>query len=114
MMVEIREIDLKANKVVYEDYSEVDYGKFYDAFVSHWNNRIAGETLSPFDMERFMKRGSAKNLDQLLKAKKAEGFIEATLGKKMDAGMLKMILILVVVGVIACVAVLILKNMGLF
>jgi hypothetical protein len=113
-MVEIREIDLAKNEVTYEDYSKVDYGKFYDAFVSHWNNRIAGETLSPFDMERFMKRGSAKNLDQLLKAKKTEGYLEATIGKKMDAGMLKMILILVVIGIIACVVVLVLKGMKIF
>ena len=60
-----------------------------------------------------MKRGSAKNLDQLCKAKKTEGYLEATLGKKMDSGTLKMILILLVVGVVACVAVLILKNMGI-
>ncbi len=113
-MVEIRSIDLKTNKVVYGDFSEVDYDKFYDAFVSHWNNRIAGETLSPFDMERFMKRGSAKNLDQLLKAKKTEGYLEATIGKKMDAGMLKLVLIMVVVGIAACVAVIVLKNLGIF
>jgi hypothetical protein len=65
-------------------------------------------------MERFMKRGSAKNLDQLLKAKKTEGYLEATIGKKMDAGMLKMILILVVIGIIACVVVLVLKGMKIF
>jgi len=113
-MVEIKEINLPRNEVTYGDHSKVDYSTFYNAFVAHWNNRIAGETISPFHMERFMKRGSAKNLDQLCKAKKAEGFIEATLGKKMDAGMLKLVLIMVVVGIVACVAVIILKNMGLF
>ena len=40
-MVEIREIDLKTNEVTYEDFSKVNYGMFYDAFVSYWNNRIA-------------------------------------------------------------------------
>jgi hypothetical protein len=61
-----------------------------------------------------MKRSSSKNLKQLIDGKKAEGFLEATLGKKMDPGLLKMVLILVLVGVIAAVAVFILKGMGLF
>ena len=113
-MVEIKEIDLQKNEVTYEDFTKVDYNKFYDAFVSYWNNKIVGETLSPFDIERFMKRGSAKNLDQLCKAKKVEGYLEASIGKKLDSGMLKIILVMVVVGIVAVVAVLILKNMGLF
>ena len=104
-MVEIKEIDLHKNEVTYEDFSKVDYYKFYDAFVSYWNNKIVGETLSPFDIEIFMKRGSAKNLDQLCKAKKVEGYLEASIGKKMDAGFVKMILILVVIGIIGVVAV---------
>ena len=113
-MVEIKQIDVVKNEVTYEDFSKVDYGKFYDAFVDFWNHKIAGETLSPFDMERFMKRGSSKNLEQLCKAKKVEGYLEASIGKKMDSNMVKIILIMVVVGIVAVVAVLILKNMGLF
>ena len=113
-MVEIKEMDLVNNEITYADYSKVNYSKFYDAFVEYWNSRIAGETISPFEIERFMKRSSSKNLKQLIDGKKAEGFLEATLGKKMDPGMLKIILILVLVGVIAAVAVFILKGMGLF
>lgn len=113
-MVDIKAIDLNKDEVTYEDYSKIDYSKFYDAFISYWNNKIVGETLSPFDMERFMKRGSAKNLDQLCKAKKVEGYLEASIGKKLDSGMIKIIIVMVVVAVIALVVVMIVQKMKLF
>ncbi|CAK0762812.1 hypothetical protein CCP3SC1AL1_3180004 [Gammaproteobacteria bacterium] len=113
-MVEIREIDLVKNEVTYMDYEKVDFPRFYDAFIAYWNNRIAGETISPFDMERFMKRGSAKNLAQLCKAKKVEGYLEATIGKKMDPAWIKYILIMVVIGAAALIGVYVLKQIGLF
>jgi len=112
-MVEIKQMDLEHNKIVFDDYSEVDYDKFYDAFVSYWNNKIAGETVSPFDMERFMKRGSAKNLKQLVDGKKAEGFIEAAIGKKLDPALMKMIFIAVIVGAGIMIAVVVIKQLGL-
>jgi hypothetical protein len=113
-MVELREIDLLKDEVTYLDYNKVDFNKFYDAFVSYWNNRIAGETISPFDMERFMKRGSAKNLSQLCKAKKVEGYLEATIGKKMDPGWMKFIIIMVIIGAVALIAMYVLKTIGVF
>ena len=112
-MVEIKQMDLENNKIIFEDYTEVNYDKFYDTFVSYWNNRIAGETVSPFDMERFMKRGSSKNLKQLLDGKKAEGFIEAAIGKKLDPGIMKMIVIAVIVGAAAMIALVVIKQMGI-
>lgn len=112
-MVELKEIDLEKNEVTYKDFTKVNYDQFYDAFVSYWNNRIAGETISPFDMERFMKRGSTKNLKQLIDAKKAEGYLEATIGKKIDPGWMKWILILAVCGLIGIVAWFIMTKMGL-
>ena len=113
-MVEIKRMDLEKNEVTFEDFSTVDYNKFYDAFVSHWNKRIAGETISPFYIERFMKRSSSKNVSQLLHGKKAEGFLEATTGKKMDPGLLKIIIIAVIVGAGALIALVVLKQIGLF
>lgn len=113
-MVEIKTMDLEKNEITYEDYSTVDYNKFYDAFVSYWNKRIAGETVSPFYIERFMKRSSSKNVSQLLHGKKAEGFLEATTGKKMDPGLMKMIIIAVIVGAGALIAIVVLKQIGLF
>jgi len=112
-MVEIKEINLTTNEVKFKDSSIVDYNVFYDKFVSYWNNRIAGETISPFDMERFMKRGSSKNLKQLVDGKKAEGFDEASMGKKMNPMLVKMIVIAVVVVAVSLVALIIIQKMGL-
>ena len=113
-MVEIKKMDLDKNEVMFDDYSTVNYEKFYDTFVSFWNKRIAGETISPFDIERFMKRGSSKNLDQLCRAKKTEGYLEASIGKKVDPGLMKIIIIGVVVGAIIFIAVYLMKQMGVF
>jgi len=113
-MVEIKEMDLENNEITYEDFSKVNFSKFQDKFISHWNKRIAGETISPFDIERFMKRSSSKNLKQLIDGKKAEGILEMTLGKKMDPGMLKFIMIMVVVLAGVGIAFFVMKQMGLF
>jgi hypothetical protein len=113
-MVELKSIDLVKNEVEYKDHDLVSFSKFYDTFIAYWNNRIAGETISPFDMERFMKRGSAKNLSQLCKAKKVEGYLEATIGKKMDPGWMKFIIIMVIIGAVALIAMYVLKTIGVF
>ena len=112
-MVEIKTMDLINNEITYQDYSKVSFSKFQDAFISHWNNRIAGETISPFYIERFMKRSSSKNVSQLLHGKKAEGFLEATTGKKMDPGLLKIIIIAIIVGAGALIAIVVIKQLGL-
>ena len=113
-MVEIKAMDLEKNEVTYDDFSKVNHGQFYDKFVAYWSQRIAGETVSPFDMERFMKRGSSKNLKQLLDGKKQEGFMEASIGKKMDPGLLRIIIIGVIVGAGCLIAVVVMKQLGLF
>jgi hypothetical protein len=111
-MVEIKQIDLEKNEVTFDDFSKVDYGMFYDKFVSYWKNRIAGETISPFDMERFMKRGSAKNLKQLVDGKKHEGYMEASIGKKLEPGLMRLIIVMVIIGAVALCVVVVLKQMG--
>jgi len=113
-MVEIKEMDLENNEITYADYTKVNFSQFQDAFTTHWNKRIAGETISPFDIERFMKRSSSKNLKQLIDGKKAEGILEATLGKKMDPGMFKIIIYMVIILAVVGVTFFILKNFGLF
>jgi len=112
-MVEIKEMDLENNEITYEDYSKISFSKFQDAFISYWNNRIAGETISPFYVERFMKRSSSKNVSQLIHGKKAEGFLEATTGKKMDPGLLKIVIIGIIIGAGALIAVVVIKQLGL-
>ena len=111
--MDIKSIDVDKETVVFEDFSEVNPVLFQEAFVKHLQGFIAGETLNPFDMERFMKRGSSKNLKQLVDGKKAEGFDEASLGKKLDASWMKFLLIMVVVVIIAIVAVMGLKALGI-
>ena len=113
-MVDIISMDLEKNEVTYKNFEKVTHSKFYDAFVAYWTNRIAGETVSPFDMERFMKRGSSKNLKQLLDGKKQEGFMEASIGKKMDPGLMKIIIIGIIVGAGALIAIVVMKQLGLF
>ena len=110
-MVDIKSIDVEKETVVFEDFDECTPEKFLLRFEKYLNGFVAGETLNPFDMERFMKRGSSKNLKQLVDGKKAEGFDEASLGKKLDAGWMKFLLIMVVVVIIAIVAVMALKAL---
>jgi len=112
-MVDLREINTETNEVVFDDFTRINHGKFIDEFTAYWTNRIAGETVNPSDMERFMKRGSAKNLSQLCKAKKVEGQLEALIGKKMDPGLMKMIVIAVIVGAGALIAIVVIKQLGL-
>ena len=112
-MVEIKEMDLENNEITYGDYTKVSFSMFQDAFVNYWTNRIAGETISPFYIERFMKRSSSKNVSQLVHGKKAEGFLEATTGKKMDPGLLKIVIIAVIVGAGALIALVVIKQLGL-
>ena len=107
--MEIKNIDVAKELVVFDDFTEVTPAKFQDKFEQYLKGLVAGETLMPFDMERFMKRGSSKNLKQLVDGKKAEGFDEASLGKKVDAGMMRFFLIMIVVVIIAIVAVMALK-----
>ena len=111
--MDIKNIDVDKEIVTFEDFSEVTPVVFQDAFAKHLQGFVAGETLNPFDMERFMKRGSSKNLKQLVDGKKAEGFDEASLGKKLDAGFMKILLVMVIVVIIAIVAVMALKYMGI-
>ena len=111
-MVDLKEIDLINNSVTFDDFKKINHGQFMDTFTAYWTNRIAGETVNPTDMERFMKRGSAKNLAQLCKAKKVEGYLEASVGKKMDPGMMRIIIIMVIVGAVALIALVVLKQMG--
>lgn len=112
-MVELKAIDLEKNEVQYENFDRVNYDEFYQTFIAYWKQRIAGETISPFDMERFMKRGSSKNLKQLIEGKKAEGFMEASLGKKLDAGLIKLILIMAVIAVVIVIAFIAMQKLGI-
>lgn len=115
-MVEIKEMNLEDNSLLFDEsggFEKIDFNTFQNKFIAYWDKRIAGETISPFYMERFMKRSSSKNVSQLLHGKKAEGFLEATMGKKMDPGIVKIIVIMVIVMAGLGIAVWVMHLMGL-
>ena len=75
--------------------------------------RIAGESLYPADMERFMRRTSAKNLSLLMKGKKMEGYMEGVSDKMLTRGQkiaIGTVVTLVIVGIVVFV---ILKSQGI-
>lgn len=119
-MVNIKSINLETNEVTFDkdnpglkEFDTLNHDQFYNKFVEHWSQRIAGETLSPVHMERFMKRTSTKNTENLIRGKKVEGYMEGRFGKKMDPAWIKMILIIAIVGFVGLLGVFIMQKMGL-
>jgi len=113
-MKDIIDVDPVTNTVTYDDGSKVDFETFIVKYKEHLAGNIAGETVTHSDMERFMKRGSTKNLKQFGDARKAEGFLEATMDRKMSPEMMRLIIIVVicvVIGVVAYIALKALKIM---
>jgi hypothetical protein len=111
-MVDLKKIDLDKNEVTYDNFDTVTHDQFYNAFVQHWNNRIAGETLSPVHVERFMKRTSTKNSENLIRGKKVEGYMEGRFGKKMDPAWIKIVLIVGIVAFIGILAAVVAQKLG--
>ena len=85
-MAEVVRIDEQNKKVFFDDNTHVDFKGFIDAFQAFFKNRIAGETVTFSDMERFMSRTSAKNLKFLMKGKKMEGYLEGSMDKLLTKG----------------------------
>ena len=113
-MVDINKIDKENKKVFFDDNTTITYKEFIDKFRVFMKNRIAGETLYPADMERFMRRTSAKNLSLLMKGKKMEGYMEGVSDKLLSKGQkiaIGTIIVLVMVGLIVFI---VLKNQGVF
>ena len=113
-MTEIQSID-KENKIVhFDDNTQITVEDFENKFKEFFKCRIAGETLMPMDMERFMKRGSSKNLKQLVDGKKAEGVEEGSmdqfLSPRMKISLIGVFTVVIIIMVIIVVA----RNMGFF
>ena len=105
-LVDISHIDEAGKVVFYDDGTSISFDEFIKKYTYFFKNRIAGETLVPTDMEWFMKRTSGKNLEQLMKGKKYEGFLEGSQGKMLTPGMkiaIGTIATLAIVGVIVLV-----------
>lgn len=112
-MVDIRSIDKKERVVHFDNGTSIDYKSFIDRFRLFMQSRIAGETLYPADMERFMRRTSSKNLTALMKGKKMEGYMEGSLDKLLTRGQkiaIGTVVVLIFVGIFVFI---VLRNQGL-
>lgn len=108
----VKLINEKEKYVIFDDDEKLTVDEYKEAFIKHFDKRIAGETLLPADMERFMNRSSAKNLKQLLDVKKAEGVIEGSIGKKLSPGMKIALMTIVIVVIVMLVVLYMAKSMG--
>lgn len=87
-----------------------DFMTRWNAF---WNNRIAGETLVFTDMERFMTRTSGKNLSNLMRGKKMEGYMEGSMDRMLTKGQKIAIATVVTIIFVVIIVYIILENQGL-
>jgi len=110
----IASINKNDKSVIYDNGKKLTHGAFMADFRDFLKYRIAGETLAPADMERFMRRTSGKNLSQLMKGKKMEGYFEGVSDKLLTRGQkiaLGAIVTIVFVGIILFV---VLRQQGVF
>lgn len=112
-MVEIDSINEKTKTVYYDDGTKIDYDGFIDKYREFFKNRIAGETLMPEDMERFMRRTSSKNLHLLMQGKKMEGYLEGSMDKMLSRGTKIAIGVFITVFFVAIIGLVIAKSSGL-
>lgn len=112
-MVDIDRIDKQGRAVHYDDGTSIDYKGFIDSFRVFMKNRIAGESLYPADMERFMRRTSGKNLSMLMKGKKMEGYMEGVSDKLLSRGQKIAIGTIVTIIMVGVVVFIILRNQGI-
>ena len=111
-MTDIENIKIKELTVVFDDGTTCTYEEFYQKLLEHLDGRIAGETLTHSDMERFMKRSSSKNLKQLIDGKKAEGYMEGVQDKMLSPKSKITIITIVIIMIVAMIGLVIAKNMG--
>ena len=113
-MKKIVSIDETAKTVMFEDGEVLTYNDFIEKFRDFLEGRIAGETLVPADMERFMRRTSAKNLQLLLKGKKMEGYLEGSMDKMLSRGQKIAIATIVTFVFVGLIVFVVLNQQGAF
>jgi len=112
-MVEIKNIDPVKGIVYFTDGTVVSRNDYVKRFRRFLNNRIAGETLVPADMEQFMRRSSSKSLSLLLKTKKEEGYLEGSADKMLTPGQKMAIGTVIVLSFVGVIVLIMLKSQGL-
>ena len=98
----------------FDDGTNITINEFIEQFREFLKRRVAGETLVPADMERFMQRTSSKNLKLLMQGKKQEGFMEAVQNKVLTPAQKMAIGGVAVIIVVIAVALVIAKSGGVF
>jgi len=112
--IELKDIDEKTGTVTFANGTKLTVDKFNQDFQAFLQNRIAGETVTYADMERFMRyRTSGKSLELLMKNKKSEGFAEGSGDKKLTRGQTIAIGTVVTVTVVIIMVFIILKGQGM-
>ena len=99
----IKNIDKNNKTITFDDNTTLNHKKFLHAFREFLKHRVAGETIVPADMERFMRRTSGKNLSLLMKGKKMEGYMEGSMDRMLTKGQkiaLATVVTIVFVGII--------------
>jgi len=112
-MVDITRIDKENNTVYYDDGTHITFKGFIDGFRVFMKNRIAGESLYPADMERFMRRTSGKNLSQLMKGKKMEGYMEGSSDKLLTKGQKIAIATVITIIMVIIMVFILMKSQGM-
>jgi hypothetical protein len=110
---EVKTINENTHSVSFDDGTDVNLDTFKYTFLEFLQKRIAGETLVPSDMERFMARTSAKNLKLLMKGKKMEGYLEGSMDKFLSKGSKITLLTIMVIVIVITVVVVILRSQGI-
>jgi len=91
----------------------VEMKDFNEKWKGFWNSRIAGETLVFSDLERFMTRTSGKNLSNLMRGKKMEGYMEGAMDRMLTKGQKIAIASVVTIIFVIIIIYIILKNQGI-
>ena len=112
-MTDIKSIDTTNKTVHFTDDTQITHEGFLKKFREYFTGRIAGETLVPADMESFMRRTSGKNLSLLMKAKKAEGYMEGSMDKLLTKGQKITLIGVVIVAFVIIFIAYIANSMGL-
>lgn len=112
-MTSIDHIDKANKKVTFTDKTSITLDEFSKKFREFLTKRIAGETLVPADMERFMRRTSGKSLSQLMKSKKMEGYQEGASDKILTRGQKIAIGTVVTIIFVGLIVFIVLRNQGI-
>jgi len=105
--------DTATKTVYFDDGTKITYDEFIEFARNFFKNYIAGETLMPYAIEHFMRRTSSKNLSQLMRGKKMEGYLEGTIDRLLTRGQkiaIGTVIALIFVGLIVFI---ILRDQGI-